>query len=96
MKMVMVLVLFWAGLLAARGQDDTNTMSDLIQGAQQWAQDNLDTNVLNSLSDVDEQAVQQFFSQLQQEFQGEYVVDIAPLRDTAQSILPLPRPSRGL
>lgn len=89
MKVVMVLVLFLAGILAVRGQDDTNTMSDLIQGAQQWAQDNLDTNVLNSLSDVDEQAVQQFFSQLQQEFQGEYVVDLASLRDTAQSILPL-------
>lgn len=64
-------------------------MSGLIQGAQQWAQDNLDTNVLNSLSDVDERAVQQFFSQLQQEYQGEYVMDIASLRDTAESILPL-------
>jgi membrane-bound lytic murein transglycosylase D len=65
------------------------TVPDLVQGAQQWAQENLDTNVLNSLSDVDERAVQQFFSQLEQEYQGEYVVDIASLRDTAQSVLPL-------
>jgi membrane-bound lytic murein transglycosylase D len=64
-------------------------MPDLVQNAQQWAQDNLDTNVLDSLSDADERAVQQFFSQLEQEYQGEYVVDIGSLRDTAQSVLPL-------
>src|ERR1700722_2097767 len=89
MKIVAVLALFLAGLLVARAQDDSVDMSDVIQGAQQWAQENLDTNVLNSLSDVDEHAVQQFFFRIQQEYQGEYVVDIASLRDTAQSVLPL-------
>lgn len=84
-----VLLWFLAGLPVARAQDDSVDLSGLVQGAQQWAQDNLDTNVLNSLSDVDEHAVQQFFSQIQQEYQGEYVVDIASLRDTAQSILSL-------
>jgi membrane-bound lytic murein transglycosylase D len=89
MKTVAVLVLFLAGSLMARAQDDSVDMSDVIQGAQQWAQQNLDTNVLNSLSDVDERAVQQFFVEIQHEYQGEYVVDIASLRDTAQTILPL-------
>jgi membrane-bound lytic murein transglycosylase D len=92
MKMAVILVwfvLFLGGSLVARAQDDSIDMSGLVQGAQQWAQENLDTNVLNSLSDVDEHAVQQFFSQLEQEYQGEYVVDLASLRDTAQSILPL-------
>ena len=37
-----------AGSLVARADDDTVTMPDLIQGAQQWAQENLDTNVLNA------------------------------------------------
>jgi membrane-bound lytic murein transglycosylase D len=89
MKTVVVLGLFLAGLLVARAQDDSVDMPGLIQGAQQWARENLDTNVVNSLTNVDESAVQQFFSQLQQEYQGDYVVDIASLRDTAQSILPL-------
>lgn len=89
MKTILVLLLFLAGLCVARAQDDSVDLSGLVQGAQQWAQDNLDTNVLNSLSDVDEHAVQQFFSQIQQEYQGEYVVDIASLRDDAQSILSL-------
>jgi membrane-bound lytic murein transglycosylase D len=89
MKRVIILLFILAGRLVARAQDDSDDMSGLIQGAQQWAQQNLDTNVLNSLSDVDERAVRQFFSQLQQKYQGEYVVDIASLRDSAQSVLPL-------
>ena len=89
MQKVVVLVFILAGSLVARAQDDSVNMPDLLQGAQQWAQENLDTNVLNSLSDVDQRAVQQFFAQLQQEYQGDYVVDIASLRDTAQSVLPL-------
>jgi membrane-bound lytic murein transglycosylase D len=60
-----------------------------MQGAQQWAQDNLDTNVLNALSDGDQQAVRQFFREVQQRFQGDYVVDLAALRQPAQTILPL-------
>ena len=64
-------------------------LPELVQGAQQWAQQNLDTNVLNALSEVDERAVQQFFREAQQRFQGDYVVDLASLRQTAQVVLPL-------
>jgi membrane-bound lytic murein transglycosylase D len=92
MKMAVILVWFvWflGDSLVARAQDDSIDMSGLVQGAQQWAQENLDTNALDSLSGVDERAVQQFFSRLEQEYQGEYVVEVAALRDTAQSVLPL-------
>ena len=76
-----------AGSLVVRADDDTVTMPDLIQGAQQWAQENLDTNVLNALPKVDDPAVQQFFRELQQRYQGDYVVDLASLRQTARSVL---------
>jgi membrane-bound lytic murein transglycosylase D len=89
MKTAFVVLLLLVSSLLASAQDDSVDMSAVIQGAQQWAQENLDTNALNSLSNVDQRAVQQFFSQLQQEYQGEYVVDLASLRDTAQSVLPL-------
>ncbi len=89
MKAGGILVLFLAGSLVARAQDDTVTLPDLIQGAQQWAQDNLDTNVLNALSEADDRAVRQFFREAQQRFQGDYVVDMAALRQTAQAVLPL-------
>jgi membrane-bound lytic murein transglycosylase D len=79
-------VVFFAGILAIRAQDDTFSMPDLIQGAQQWAQENLDTNVLNALPRVDDPQAQQFLRELQKRYQGDYVVDLAGLRDTAQTV----------
>ena len=75
MKAYGILVLFLAGSLVARADDDTVTLPEMIQGAQRWAQENLDTNVLNTLPEVDERAVRQFFHDVQQRFQGDYVVD---------------------
>jgi membrane-bound lytic murein transglycosylase D len=84
-----IFALLLAGSPVAWAQDDTVTMPDIIQGVQQFAQDNLDTNVLNALPNVDDPAVQQFFRDMQQDFQGDYVVDIAALRQAAQIVLPL-------
>jgi len=89
MKACGILVLFLAGSLVARADDNTVTLPELIQGAQQWAQENLDTNVLNALSQADKTAIQQFFREVQQRFQGDYVVNLAALRQTARTILPL-------
>lgn len=73
----------------AQAANDTVSLPELIQGAQQWAQENLDTNVLAALSQVDLDAVRQFYAELQQRYQGDYVVDLASLRQTAQTILPI-------
>ncbi len=89
MKERCLLVLFLAGSLVAHADDDTVTMPELVQGAQQWAQENLDTNVLNALPRANDPVVQQFLRETQQRFQGDYVVDIAALRQTARTILPL-------
>ena len=89
MKAFGLLGLFLAGSVVARAEDDAVTLPELVQGAQQWAQDNLDTNVLNALPEVDESAAQQFFSEVQRRFHGDYVVDMAALRQTARTILPL-------
>jgi len=84
-----ILLLFLASSLVVGADDDTVTVPELIQGAQEWAQENLDTNVLNALPEVDERALQQFFRELQRRYQGDYVVDLAALRQTAQTVLPL-------
>ena len=90
MKVACIFVLLLAGSLLARAQDDDTIMlPDLVEGAQQWAQENLDTNVLAALQNVDQQKVEQFFNDLQQRFQGEYVVNLASLRDVAEAVLPL-------
>jgi len=77
-----------AGGLPAQAADDTVTLPDLMRGAQQWAQDNLDTNVVTALSQIDPAAVQQFYRELTARSQGEYVVDLAAVRQTARSLLP--------
>ena len=65
------------------------TLPELVQGAQQWAQENLDTNFLNTLPAAGDPAAQRFFSELLLRFQGDYVVDLARLRQTANTLLPL-------
>jgi peptidoglycan lytic transglycosylase D len=89
MKAGGVLALFLASLLVVSAQEDTITLPDIVQGAQQWAQENLDTNALNALPEVNDPAVQQFFREAQRDFQGDYVVNLAALRQTAQTVLPL-------
>jgi membrane-bound lytic murein transglycosylase D len=78
-----------AGALFARAGDQPLALPELMQDAENWARDNLDTNVLNSLPKVEDPAVQQFFRDVQQRFQGDYVVDLAGLRQTARAMLPL-------
>jgi membrane-bound lytic murein transglycosylase D len=78
-----------AGAWFARAGEQTIALPELIQGAQKWAEENLDSNVLNSLPDVEDPAVQQFFREVQQRFQGEYVVDVAGLRQAARGVLTL-------
>jgi membrane-bound lytic murein transglycosylase D len=60
-----------------------------MQSAQEWANDNLDENVLQVLQNTDQEKVRQFFDSLQKDLQGEYVIDLAQLRDTAKTILPI-------
>jgi membrane-bound lytic murein transglycosylase D len=77
------------GSLRAQPADDTVTLPDLMQGAQQWAQENLDTNVLAALSQIDPAVVQRFYQDLRNRYQGDYVVDLAALRQTARTLLPV-------
>jgi membrane-bound lytic murein transglycosylase D len=84
-----VIAIFLGSALFLRADDQTITLPDILQGAQQWAQENLDTNILNSLPQMDTQQVQKYLQQMQAQFQGDYVVNLAALRQTAQAILPL-------
>jgi hypothetical protein len=90
MKIVRYLSAFLlAGAMCARAGDQPLTLPELIQGAEKWAQENLDSNVLNALPTADDPAVRQFLREVQQRFQGDYVVDMAGLRQSAQTLLPL-------
>lgn len=84
-----LLVVFLLSGFSGLAQEDPISLPDFIEGAQQWAEENLDTNLLNAVPEASDKAVQEFFRQLHQRFQGDYVVDLASLRETAKTILPL-------
>jgi membrane-bound lytic murein transglycosylase D len=90
MKIVgFLLAIFLTGSILLRADDQTISLPDIVQGVQQFAQENLDTNVLNALPQVDDEQVRKFLADIQMQFQGEYVIDLAALRQTAQTVLPL-------
>lgn len=89
MKRIGLLVLcLWAR--AAAAQDNSLTLDDeMLRSAQQWAEENLDEDALRVLRSADQEKVRKFLEQIQKQFQGEYVVDLAQLKDAAKTVLPL-------
>ena len=83
---ITALLLIW---IRAPGQDDTVTLDQLVQSAEQWAKENLDENALRVLQSADQEKIKQLFQDLKREFHGEYVIDLAALKDTARAVLPL-------
>jgi membrane-bound lytic murein transglycosylase D len=64
-------------------------MGDVIDAVQQFAQDNLDPDVLHALQSVDQKQVEDFFNHYQDYLRGDYVLDLAQLKDAANTVLPL-------
>jgi membrane-bound lytic murein transglycosylase D len=64
-------------------------LSGLIETAEEWAAEHLDTNVVAALPAFDRQQAQVILSNLQQQFQGEFIIDLAALRGTVETLLPL-------
>lgn len=75
--------------ILAFAQTNSVTLDDLLQSAEQWAKENLDDDALRVLQQADRQKIQQLFADVQKELQGEYVIDLASLRSSTKTILPL-------
>jgi membrane-bound lytic murein transglycosylase D len=84
----LIVTLMLAGF-AARGQDQALTLDDLMRSAEQWASENLDADVLRVLEGVDQEKVGQVLTNIQKQFHGGYVVDLAALKDAANAVVPL-------
>src|SRR3954471_14362346 len=87
--MALAVGLAFARPLSARAQDNALTLDDLIQSAQQWANENLDQDALRVLQTADRQKVEQLLANIQKQFQGEYVIDLASLKEAARKLVPL-------
>src|SRR3954471_15879502 len=78
-----------APFLHAAGTDNSAGIDALIRSADQWAKDNLDDDALRVLRSVDQERVKQVLGELQKQFRGQYVFDLAGLKDTARALVPL-------
>lgn len=80
-------LLLGAASSAPAQQDPTS--DELVRAAEQWAAENLDEDFLAALQGADGTKLRQFLADLQKQFQGEYVLDLAGLKDTIRAFLPL-------
>src|ERR1043166_4661851 len=87
MKKAILLLLLLTLALCSSGQEDSISLDDLVQSAQQWAKENLDEDALRVLQSADQDKIKQFFKDIQKEFHGEYVMDLASLKDAAKAIV---------
>jgi membrane-bound lytic murein transglycosylase D len=69
--------------------DQTVDVNALLRSANEWAQQNLNDDALHVLQNVDQERVKQVFAEMQKEFQGNYVLDLAKLKETARGLVPL-------
>ena len=85
-----IVILIASGWLApAQKNDPTIDVGGLFDAAQQFAQDNLDPDVLKALQQADRDKIEDFLKNYQAYLQGDYVLDVAQLKDAATTILPL-------
>lgn len=86
-------LLAYAMVLCARlfaADQQTMTLDDLLQQGNEWVQENVDPQTLKSIQDqIDPEKANQLLLDLQRRFQGDYVLDIAKLKRTAEAILPI-------
>lgn len=89
MKKILIASLLLLACALAPAQTNEIDLGDMLDAAQQFAQENLDPDVLRALQNVDRDKVQDFLKHYQEYLNGEYVLDVAQLKDAANAILPL-------
>ncbi|MBN8247287.1 MAG: lytic transglycosylase domain-containing protein [Verrucomicrobia bacterium] len=66
------------------------SLDDLIRSGQELAEEHVDPKVLEALRKGEDPAVtRRLLDDLQQRFQGDYLVDVARMRETAETLLPV-------
>lgn len=80
---IAIIVILLAGNNQLNSAEEMIDLNDLIQQGRKFIEDNFDENFLNVLDDSPE--IEEFFKKLQSSLAGEYVIDLATLKDAAKS-----------
>jgi membrane-bound lytic murein transglycosylase D len=65
------------------------TLDEIAGVAQDWAREILDEDLLAALETDDRERAQRFFKRVQEELGGEYVLDLAALKEAARGLVPI-------
>ena len=76
--------------LAVAAPPDVLSLDDLLRSGRRLAEESLDESALKALrGGVDPTQAEALLKGLQQQFQGDYVLDVARFRSTAETVLPI-------
>lgn len=74
---------------AARTAEDPLRLDDLLESGRQWLEENVDPEILSAFDRLDEAGARRLLRDLQRRLAGEYVLDLAAVRDTARALAPV-------
>lgn len=80
---LVIALLLTAPLAGLSQTNNAATLDDLLDLGQQYLEENVDETVLAQLGQIDEQQVRELLKQLQAQFDQDYVLDLAALKDVA-------------
>lgn len=86
---ILVLALVFAPARTVPAPEPELDVEGLLDTAEQWAQENLEEDVLAALPEVDRKEVEKFLREFQTQLKGEYVLDLPALSGAAKAVLPL-------
>jgi membrane-bound lytic murein transglycosylase D len=78
-----------AGAAGARAADPAWSLDDLVREGRRLADEALDPGLAALLPDPDDPRIRRLLAEIERRFAGEYVLDLAALRDTASALTPL-------
>ncbi len=90
MKRLSFCLALWLTALSVPAQQlDEPDWEVLLDSAEQLAREQLDPEVLRVFESVDRERIETLFKKLHEEFSGNYVLDLAALKESVVTILPL-------
>jgi membrane-bound lytic murein transglycosylase D len=88
-KIPITLAVLFVSVRLAHAQTNDVDLGGVLDAAQQFAQDNLDPDLLQALQSVDRSKVEDFLNHFQDYLKGDQVLDVAQLKGAASVMLPL-------
>lgn len=87
MKLRCIAALILTGASLAFTRDENVNLDDLLKSGEQWLRENVDEKTLSALSDMEPEELEKLCRELEKRFQGEYVIDLASLRQFAVALV---------